>query len=118
MKLNKLQKSSTHRIIIYGAPKTGKSQLAGKLAEYYNIIWVDMENGHEVLFNGKKATIIVNPKIEEQQNFLMEYNDIERERNLKYSNIEKKNFSINNDIIKIYTNISTREDSLLTKKYK
>lgn len=49
-KLNTLNHSPTHRVLIFGGPKTGKSQLAGELAEYYNLIWVDMENGHEVLF--------------------------------------------------------------------
>lgn len=49
-KLNTLQQSSAHRCIIYGGPKTGKSLIAGKLAEYYNILWFDFENGHEVLF--------------------------------------------------------------------
>lgn len=49
-KLSTKQHSQTHRVLIFGGPKTGKSQLAGELAEYYNIIWVDMENGHEVLF--------------------------------------------------------------------
>ena len=49
-KLNTLQASATHRCLIYGAPKTGKSLLAGKLAEYYDLIWIDMENGYDVLF--------------------------------------------------------------------
>jgi len=49
-KLNTLNHSPTHRVLIFGGPKTGKSQLAGELSEYYNLIWVDMENGHEVLF--------------------------------------------------------------------
>ena len=49
-KLSELQASVTHRCLIYGAPKTGKSLLAGKLAEHYDLIWIDMENGHEVLF--------------------------------------------------------------------
>ena len=49
-KLSTKQHSQTHRVLIFGGPKTGKSQLAGELSEYYNIIWVDMENGHEVLF--------------------------------------------------------------------
>lgn len=44
------QASRTHRVIIYGAPKSGKSLIAGKLAEFYKLIWVDMENGHETLF--------------------------------------------------------------------
>ncbi len=49
-KLSSLKASTTHRCIIYGAPKTGKSLLAAKLAEHYNLIWVDLENGHETLF--------------------------------------------------------------------
>jgi len=49
-KLSTKKHSATHRCIIFGAPKAGKSLLAAKLAEYYNIIWVDMENGHETLF--------------------------------------------------------------------
>ena len=49
-KLNTLHTSATHRCIIFGAPKTGKTQLAGALAEYYKMIWFDLENGHETLF--------------------------------------------------------------------
>lgn len=49
-KLSSKHSSSTHRIIIYGAPKAGKTQIAGELAEFYNIIYVGMENGHETLF--------------------------------------------------------------------
>lgn len=49
-KLSTKKASQTHRCIIYGGPKTGKSLIAGELAEYYNLIWVDMENGHDVLF--------------------------------------------------------------------
>lgn len=49
-KLTSKKASSTQRVIIYGAPKTGKTLLAGKLAEYFNLKWVDMENGHETLF--------------------------------------------------------------------
>ena len=49
-KLSTLTHSQTHRVLIFGGPKTGKSQLAGELSEFYNLIWVDMENGHEVLF--------------------------------------------------------------------
>ena len=36
--------------MLFGAPKTGKTQLAGELAEHFNLIWIDMENGHETLF--------------------------------------------------------------------
>lgn len=54
-KLSTKSSSATHRIIIYGAPKTGKTQLAGALSEYYNLLWVDMENGHETLFKLPEA---------------------------------------------------------------
>jgi len=49
-KLNTKHSSQTHRVIIFGAPKTGKTKLAGELAEHYDLLWVDMENGHETLF--------------------------------------------------------------------
>jgi len=49
-KLSTKASSQTHRVLIYGAPKTGKSLIAGKLAEFYNLIWFDLENGHETLF--------------------------------------------------------------------
>ena len=54
-KLSAYSASPTHRIIIFGAPKTGKTLIAGKLAEFYNLIWVDMENGHETLFQLPEA---------------------------------------------------------------
>ena len=49
-KLSTKKASTTHRCIIFGPPKAGKSLLAAKLAEHYKIIWIDMENGHETLF--------------------------------------------------------------------
>jgi len=49
-KLSTKSASKTHRILIFGGPKSGKSLLAGELAEFYNLIWFDLENGHETLF--------------------------------------------------------------------
>jgi hypothetical protein len=49
MKLTQKQTSSTHRVLIYGPPKTGKSQLAGSLSEFKNILWFDLENGYTTL---------------------------------------------------------------------
>jgi adenosyl cobinamide kinase/adenosyl cobinamide phosphate guanylyltransferase len=49
-KLSTKESSRTHRVLIFGPPKSGKTQLAGALAEHYNLIWIDMENGHETLF--------------------------------------------------------------------
>ena len=49
-KLSTKSHSQTHRAVIFGPPKGGKTQLAGELAEHFNLIWIDMENGHETLF--------------------------------------------------------------------
>lgn len=49
-RLTNMKVSATQRVIVFGAPKSGKSLLAAKLAEYFNLIWVDMENGYETLF--------------------------------------------------------------------
>ena len=45
----KAENKTYPKVIIYGAPKSGKSLGAGKLAEEYNLIWFDFENGSEVL---------------------------------------------------------------------
>lgn len=49
MKLTDKLPSSTHRVLIFGAPKSGKTQLAASLASQYNIIWFDLENGYGTL---------------------------------------------------------------------
>lgn len=50
MKLTDKLPSTTQRVLIFGPPKSGKSQLASTLASQYNIIWFDLENGYAVLF--------------------------------------------------------------------
>ncbi len=50
VKLNTMQASQTHRILIFGPPKSGKTKLAGSLAEFYDLLWFDLENGYETLF--------------------------------------------------------------------
>ena len=49
MKLTEKAVSATHRVLIYGPPKTGKSQLAGSLSEFKKLIWFDLENGYTTL---------------------------------------------------------------------
>lgn len=49
MKLTQKALSPIHRVLIYGPPKTGKTQLAGTLAQYKNLIWFDLENGYTTL---------------------------------------------------------------------
>lgn len=50
MKLTNKAPSTTKRVLLYGGPKTGKSLLAGKLAQYYKLYWFDAESGYAVLY--------------------------------------------------------------------
>lgn len=49
MKLTDKAPSTTKRVLLYGPPKSGKSELAGKLAEKYNLLWFDCEQGYSTL---------------------------------------------------------------------
>lgn len=49
MKLTDKLPSTTHRVLIFGAPKSGKTQLAATLASQFNLIWFDLENGYGTL---------------------------------------------------------------------
>ena len=37
------------RVCVYGPPKSGKTQLVSQLAEHFNLIWFDLENGFSPL---------------------------------------------------------------------
>ena len=49
MKLTHKAPSSTHRVLIFGAPKSGKTQLAATLAAKFKLLWFDLENGYGTL---------------------------------------------------------------------
>ena len=49
MKLRNRAKNAGQRIIVFGAPKTGKSELVGKLAKKFKLLWFDLEKGAGVL---------------------------------------------------------------------
>lgn len=48
-KLSTLKKSNTQRVLLFGPPKSGKTELAGKMAKYMNILFFSLENGHSTL---------------------------------------------------------------------
>lgn len=49
MKLNDAVPSVTHTVCVFGPPKCGKTELVGKLAEHFNLLWIDIENGWSTL---------------------------------------------------------------------
>lgn len=48
-KLATKQRDANPKVIVFGPPKVGKSQIAGELSEYFNLLWIDLENGWETL---------------------------------------------------------------------
>ena len=55
MKLIDKVPASTHRVLIYGPPKAGKTQLASTLAAEYKILWFDLEAGYSTLLKLPQA---------------------------------------------------------------
>lgn len=49
MNLNEYQSKAPQKILIYGPAKTGKSALAGTLAEFFNVTYNDAEDGVKTL---------------------------------------------------------------------
>ena len=49
MKLSLKESSKSHRVLLFGPPKSGKTQLAGELSSKFNLIWFDLENGVDTL---------------------------------------------------------------------
>ena len=49
MKVSEKKLSATHTVLLFGPPKSGKTELVGRLAEYFNLIWFDLENGWTTL---------------------------------------------------------------------
>lgn len=48
--LTETKRIYTKRVLVYGPPKVGKSQLVGGLAEKHKVLWFDIESGSDVLF--------------------------------------------------------------------
>lgn len=49
MKVSDAKQSVTHTVCVYGPPKSGKTEVVGKLAEHFKLIWIDIENGWTTL---------------------------------------------------------------------
>ena len=51
MKASEYRSKTTQKVIVYGAPKSGKSAAVAQLSRHYNLLWFDGENGVDVMFN-------------------------------------------------------------------
>lgn len=51
MKLSDYKTSGRVKVMVYGAPKSGKTALVGKLASDFNLLWFDLEGGIRTLLN-------------------------------------------------------------------
>lgn len=51
MNLDEYNQHSRAKVLVYGPPKAGKTALVGKLAEHFNLHWLDLENGIKTLLN-------------------------------------------------------------------
>lgn len=60
MKLTNYIPAATRRILVYGAPKTGKTVLVGKLASHFKLLWLDLENGAASLISNVPAEFHAN----------------------------------------------------------
>lgn len=49
MKLSQKISSKSHRVLLFGPPKSGKTKLAGSLASQFKLIYFDLENGTDTL---------------------------------------------------------------------
>lgn len=49
MKLSQRVAAKSHRVLLFGPPKSGKTQLAGELSKVFNLLWFDLEAGIDTL---------------------------------------------------------------------
>ena len=49
MKLSDKVVSKTHRVLVYGEPKSGKTQLVSELSSEFDLLYFDLENGYETM---------------------------------------------------------------------
>lgn len=49
MKLTQKAAATTQRALVFGAPKSGKTELVSHLASHFDLVWFDLENGYATL---------------------------------------------------------------------
>lgn len=54
MKITDFQQSAGKKVLVYGAPKTGKTEVVAKLAAKKKLWWLDLEDGIKTVFNNPR----------------------------------------------------------------
>lgn len=54
MKLSTYREHAARKILVYGPPKSGKTDLVGQLAESYKLWWFDLEDGIKTLLHSPR----------------------------------------------------------------
>lgn len=49
-KLTSMVKSKTKRVLVFGPPKSGKTELCARLAEKFNVLYLGCENGQDTMY--------------------------------------------------------------------
>lgn len=49
VQLSTLKEAHYHRVCVFGPPKSGKTEIVGKLSKHFKLHWIDLENGHLTL---------------------------------------------------------------------
>lgn len=60
MKLSEYKGSEPRHIIVYGAPKTGKTELVGQLSQQFRLWWMDLDGGAKTLMRADAKTNLDN----------------------------------------------------------
>lgn len=64
MKLTDYEQSMARKILVYGAPKTGKTDFVGQLAATHKLWWFDLEDGIKTLMHSPRITPAMRANIE------------------------------------------------------
>lgn len=55
MNLDEYKGSEARHVLVYGPPKTGKTELVGALAKHYTLWWFDLDGGAKTLLRASSA---------------------------------------------------------------
>lgn len=56
-KMDTLVNSSTETVLVFGGPKSGKTEIVGGLSKHFDLIWLDLEKGSSTLFKRPKEDL-------------------------------------------------------------